>query len=136
MVFWLFSIGIYVWADQSLGEGFVTKVREQQVDLTDDREFGSVSDNSVSVAGDIALQQIKTILLLINGSLVLIIPITSYLLASRTLKPLELAHERQQQFVSDSSHEIRTPLTVILGEIDVSMRKGRTETYYKKRYAT
>lgn len=35
----------------------------------------------------------------------------SYLLARRTLRPIEAAHERQKRFTADVSHELRTPLT-------------------------
>lgn len=48
--------------------------------------------------------------------------IGSYLLARRTLKPIEEAHEAQSRFTSDASHELRTPLAVMKSEIQVAMR--------------
>ncbi len=49
--------------------------------------------------------------------------IGSYLLARRTLKPIEEAHEAQSRFTSDASHELRTPLAVMKSEIQVAMRE-------------
>jgi two-component system sensor histidine kinase CiaH len=48
--------------------------------------------------------------------------IGSYLLARRTLEPIELAHEAQSRFTSDASHELRTPLAVMKTELEVALR--------------
>lgn len=47
----------------------------------------------------------------------------SYILAERTLRPIEEAMEAQSQFVSDASHELRTPLTAIQASNEVALRK-------------
>jgi signal transduction histidine kinase len=41
------------------------------------------------------------------------------------LDELDAVHSRQQQFVADASHELRTPLTILLGELDVTLRRDR-----------
>ena len=46
----------------------------------------------------------------------------SYLLARRTLKPIEDSIEAQRRFTADASHELRTPLTAMKTEIEVSLR--------------
>lgn len=46
----------------------------------------------------------------------------SYLLARRTLRPIEVAHIAQSRFTSDASHELRTPLAVMKAEIEVTLR--------------
>jgi two-component system sensor histidine kinase CiaH len=46
----------------------------------------------------------------------------SYLLARRTLKPIEDAMEAQARFTADASHELRTPLTAMKSEIEVALR--------------
>ena len=46
----------------------------------------------------------------------------SYLLARRTLRPIEEAHEAQSRFTSDASHELRTPLAVMKTELEVALR--------------
>lgn len=46
----------------------------------------------------------------------------SYLLARRTLRDIESAHEAQSRFTSDASHELRTPLAAMKSEIEVTLR--------------
>jgi two-component system, OmpR family, sensor histidine kinase CiaH len=46
----------------------------------------------------------------------------SYLLARRTLEPIENALEAQSRFTADASHELRTPLTAIQTENEVALR--------------
>jgi signal transduction histidine kinase len=55
----------------------------------------------------------------------------SYLVAGRTLAPIETAVARQRQFTAHASHELRTPLTVIKGEIDVTRARDRSAGQYK-----
>ena len=61
-------------------------------------------------------------LLYMNIAVISIGGIGSYILARRTLKPIEEAHEAQSRFTSDASHELRTPLAVMMSEIQVAMR--------------
>lgn len=46
----------------------------------------------------------------------------SYLLARRTLRPIEDALTSQSRFAADASHELRTPLTAIQTENEVALR--------------
>lgn len=39
--------------------------------------------------------------------------VASYILSTKTLKPIENAFEKQTEFVQNASHELRTPLTII-----------------------
>lgn len=53
----------------------------------------------------------------------------SYLLARKTLEPIEDAMKSQMQFTADASHELRTPLTAMQTEIEVALRdKNLTKT--------
>lgn len=56
-------------------------------------------------------------LLILTGGGVL-----SYLLARRTLRQIEEAHEAQSRFTSDASHELRTPLAAMKTELEVALR--------------
>lgn len=49
----------------------------------------------------------------------------SYMLARRTLKPIEEAMEAQSQFIGDASHELKTPLTAIKTSNEVALRKPK-----------
>jgi two-component system sensor histidine kinase CiaH len=46
----------------------------------------------------------------------------SYLLARRTLEPIEASLDTQSRFTADASHELRTPLTAMQTEIEVALR--------------
>jgi two-component system sensor histidine kinase CiaH len=49
--------------------------------------------------------------------------VVSYLLARRTLQPIEDAMDAQAQFISDASHELRTPLTAMQTSNEVTLRR-------------
>ena len=60
-------------------------------------------------------------LILLNLVVLALAGIASYLLAVRTLEPIEEAHEQQKRFTSDVSHELRTPLTALKMESEVAL---------------
>lgn len=60
--------------------------------------------------------------LCVNGGIAGIAGILGYILASRTLKPIQEIHEKQKRFISDSSHELRTPLTAMKTTLEVASR--------------
>jgi signal transduction histidine kinase len=61
-------------------------------------------------------------LLYFNAIVLIATGSASYLLAKRTLEPIEEAHEAQKRFTADASHELRTPLTAMKAEIEVALR--------------
>ena len=60
-------------------------------------------------------------LLLINLAILVFGGGLCYVLARRTLLPIEEAHDALQRFTSDASHELRTPLTTMRTEIEVAL---------------
>jgi signal transduction histidine kinase len=56
----------------------------------------------------------------------------AYLLAGRTLRPIEDAMERQRRFAAAASHELRTPLTALQGSLEVGLLKRRTPGEYEQ----
>jgi len=52
------------------------------------------------------------------------------------LERLEISFEKINQFSSDASHELKTPLTIIRGEIEITLRKDRDSSEYKKSLQT
>ena len=48
------------------------------------------------------------------------------------LDRLQYAFEQQQRFTGDAAHQLRTPLTVLLGHIDVALRRQRSVEDYEK----
>lgn len=49
----------------------------------------------------------------------------SFILARKTLRPIEASIEAQSQFVSDASHELRTPLTAMQTINEVALRRSK-----------
>jgi signal transduction histidine kinase len=56
-----------------------------------------------------------------NALVLILAGASSYVLAKRTLGPIEAAHLQQKRFTSDVSHELRTPLTAIKMESEVAL---------------
>lgn len=118
--------------DNSFGEGYISqvKVRQQQQGQYQG-EFDDKKVSVVTIAGDVALDRLLNILLILNEGLFIVIPIASWFLAKQTLSPVQKIHEQQKQFVSDASHEMRTPLTIMSGEMEVALKKTRGVNEYK-----
>ena len=75
-----------------------------------------VSEGSEHLRGNLVVFNIATLVL--GG-------ILSYVLARRSLEPIEEAMEAQSRFTADASHELRTPLTAMQTEIEVSLRNPK-----------
>jgi two-component system sensor histidine kinase CiaH len=80
----------------------LANLRDRQLDT----DLSHLKDNLISF---------NILVLLLGGG-------ASYLLARRTLEPIEQSLEAQKRFTSDASHELRTPLTAMQAEIEVAMR--------------
>ncbi len=132
LLFWLFSFGIYLWMESSFGEGYISQVIHRQQAGQNVGEFDNTKTAIVTVAGDVALDQLKNILLTFNGGLLIIIAIIAWFWAKRTLLPVQKMYEQQKQFISDASHEMRTPLSIMSGEIEVTLTKNRNIHEYKQ----
>lgn len=61
-------------------------------------------------------------LIILNLGTILIGGGAAYLLARRTLRPIQESMEAQGRFTADASHELRTPLTAMRTEIEVALR--------------
>lgn len=58
----------------------------------------------------------------INALIFFVTALSGYVLAGRTLKPIEEMVEDQKRFIADASHELRTPLTSMKTENEVALR--------------
>lgn len=61
-------------------------------------------------------------LVVINGCIMVIAGGLGYILAGRTLSPIQKMVDEQYRFVQDASHELRTPLTSLKSALEVSLR--------------
>lgn len=129
---WLFSGGIYLWVNNSLGEGYVNRINnalEQQHSTT--KHPVELSDSDAAVAADITLDKLRDILITVNTVALVVIPLAAYYISRRTLRPLVESQKSQQRFVANASHELRTPLAVMLADLDWAAKKPRSADEYK-----
>lgn len=61
-------------------------------------------------------------LVMVNGAIFIVAGGLGYMLAGRTLAPIQDMVNEQKRFVADASHELRTPLTNLKSEIEVNLR--------------
>ena len=64
-------------------------------------------------------------LLIIGGISLLLMAWGSWVVAGRSIQPVQLALEKQQGFVANASHELRTPLTLIRGTAELAVKGTR-----------
>lgn len=81
---------------------------------------------------DNARHELFTKLFLINLLVLTGGAFVSYILARRSLEPIEEAMEAQSRFASDASHELRTPLAAIQTENEVALRNPKLTLAHSK----
>jgi len=64
-------------------------------------------------------------------ALVVVIPVTSYLLASLAMRPILASFEAQQRFIDDASHEFRTPLSALQAQLELGLSRQRSIPEYR-----
>lgn len=79
------------------------------------------------INADDVRSDLSNTLLLVNGVLVALSVLASYWLATRTLRPIQEAYDRQRQFLSDASHELRTPLAILQANLENERDGGSSE---------
>ena len=70
------------------------------------------------------LNQLVKGILIIGGVFLVFLGVVAWWIAGRSIKPTQLAYERQQTFVANASHELRTPLTLIHAGVEVAQRQS------------
>jgi signal transduction histidine kinase len=94
------------------------------------REYGDALPRQVSYDELVDLQrQTRELrqsfinnLIFIDVSLLLCGALFSYMLAGRTLRPIQNTLDKQKEFIADASHELRTPLTAIQTSTEIALR--------------
>lgn len=64
-------------------------------------------------------------LLTINGLILVVSGAAGYFLAGKTLKPIKLMVDDQNQFISNASHELRTPISTLRAEMEGSLLEAK-----------
>lgn len=130
---WIFSLGFYLWVNNSFGEGYVNRINqivEQSSPTTSN--VAEFKDDTAVIAADVTLDNLRNIIIIVNVIALFVIPTIAFYLSRRSLKPLIESQISQQQFIANASHELRTPLAVIAGELELAAKQTRTVNEYKE----
>jgi two-component system sensor histidine kinase CiaH len=113
-----FSAMLYRLAVNELRTGFQNQYIRW---LTEYRPYGLRQPGNPAAELTARSHHISAELIWFNLLVLILTAIASYLLARRTLRPIERAHEQQKRFTADVSHELRTPLTALKMDTEVSL---------------
>ncbi len=100
-------------------EGLPMPVRD--FSMRDELVIGEIRERTLSI-----LLTINICILIISGGL-------GYLLAEKTLEPIEEMVKKQKRFISDAAHELKTPLAAMKTDMEVTLRDKNAN---KDDYAT
>ncbi|MDJ0322676.1 HAMP domain-containing sensor histidine kinase [Cryobacterium sp. PH31-AA6] len=118
LLFGGFALGIY---------GYVTG--------TFDLDSGERNSTSITTAEQ-GFANLRVGLIVGYSILVILLPLSSYLMARTALIPIRRSYDLQQSFVEGASHEFRSPLSVIQGELELGLSRSRTPAEYRAAMAT
>ncbi len=121
----LFSMVLYKLAVQELQLGFHNQYTQW---LTQYQPFGLRQPGNPAAELATRSRHIYNQLVYLNILVLIVTGIASYILAKRTLRPIEAVHEQQKRFTADVSHELRTPLTSIKMESEVALLDKKAST--------
>ncbi len=114
LLFGAFALGIYA---------FVTGTFDFDVPELDGEAFIASAEQGFAL--------LRNGLIVGYAALVVVLPISSYLMARSALAPVRRSYELQQRFVDGASHEFRSPLSVIQGELELALSRSRTPAQYR-----
>lgn len=121
-----FSSLVYSGISSGINRALVIQQRRLEREY---RTFGFIVPNNMSrppLITNEAVKEIKlhtVLILLIANTLILSLAgIIGYILAGKTLRPIELMTLKQKTFMSNAAHEIKTPLTVLKTDLEVTLR--------------
>jgi len=121
----IFSIVIYIGVTNQI-EGFMRmqndRIRNFQVKPLQDK-FPPPGVPPMISLEDLKNQkeQLLLNLFLVNLGILVAAGGAAYFLAGRTLRPIKLMIDEQNQFISDASHELRTPIATMRAEMEASL---------------
>jgi signal transduction histidine kinase len=95
-------------------------------------DFDSVDGEGEAATAESGFETLRVGLLLAYAVLLLVIPLTSYALASLAMRPIRAGYEAQQRFVDDASHEVRTPLSALQAQLELGLTRRRTVAEYRE----
>ena len=122
----LFSLSLYQVASNEIERGFRGRqgpisqmIRTRNVDLVEDL-MSEQEETIVELKASL-----KSNLIILNILIAVVGGLLSYLLARKTLRPIEDAHNAQNRFTADASHELRTPITAMRAETEITLTEPK-----------
>jgi len=97
-------------------------VLQPSFDLAQDEASQQVAQSTYQAS----LQRVAVALIAANAIVIAIVAGAAWLLARRTLRPIQDATKRQLRFVTDASHEIRSPLAAIRATAEAALIEDRS----------
>jgi signal transduction histidine kinase len=113
------------YTDLITAETFIPVLRDLRPELVDPPLNAQIKQDYLN-----ARNQLLVYLLLANILVLGLSGLASYILAGKTLQPIEQMIDDQKKFVANASHELRTPLTTLKTAIEVTLKMGSIP--YKK----
>lgn len=119
----VFSFVFFHFATHELDEGLRNQLKIINMNVHDGDNSNNVSGAELHRRAD----NLKRDLIYFNLVVLVGTLIVGYLLAKRTLRPIEAAHAIQERFIAEASHELRTPLTAMKADTEsILMEQGAT----------
>ncbi len=129
-LFWSLSFGVYYWMNGFFGDKAVRSY--SRFEIRYDRGIFENGGTSEEPFSDVVMDRLKFALLVVDLGLFIIIPLIMWLLTGKTLEPVQKAHDKEKQFLTDVSHDLRTPLSVLKAEIELVLQKKHSLDEYIK----
>lgn len=112
LLFAAFAVGVYAYVSSAF-------------------DVDAVDGESATQTAEAAFATLRSGLVTSFAVLVVVVPVTSYLLSGLAMRPVLAGYEAQQRFVDDASHELRTPLSAVLAQLELGLSRTRSGAEYR-----
>ncbi|WP_457099340.1 sensor histidine kinase [Microbacterium sp. P5_E9] len=94
-------------------------------------DFDGIEEGGSVSTAEAGFATLRTALLLAFAGLLVVAPLSSWILAGLAMKPVAATLAAQRRFVDDASHELRTPLTAIQAQLELALLRPRNVADYR-----